>query len=122
MRPNPTKKNPSAKFGTIGFVSIKYEKLWRCTLAGAYYDTFWSNIGAWNTDPHVSDLGVHVWEGKTSLSIGSTFYGNTSRQTTDFLSSSFKKLKGVFSGRSLRKFCRKSLHFILSCTKLRHSS
>jgi hypothetical protein len=64
----------------------------RRTLAGAYYDTFWSNIGAWNADPHVSDLGVNVWEGKTSWSIGSSFYGNTSRQTTDFLSSSFQKL------------------------------
>ena len=37
------------------------------TLAEAYYDTFWSNIGALNADPHVSDLGVHVWEGKTRL-------------------------------------------------------
>ena len=36
-----------------------------CTLAGAYYDTFWSIFWAWNTDPLVSDLGDHVWEGKT---------------------------------------------------------
>ena len=30
--------------------------------------------------------------------------------------------KGVFGRRSLCKFCHKSLHLILSCTKLRHSS
>ena len=30
--------------------------------------------------------------------------------------------KGVLRWRSLCKFCRKSLHFILSCTKLGHSS
>ena len=44
-------------------IAEKYSR----TLAGAYYDTFWSNIGAWNADPHVSDLGVHVWEGKHRL-------------------------------------------------------